>query len=167
MKLSDFLDRIPESFAIEILDALPGPDRKDLVKRHGAKVKIGAGTLRRADRMAKECKLLLNALRKSDDSDSKRTYLQGWLARRAEMIVSFLDAWEIQHTNGIVEDFDWVANVTAEQAKESLERITKENEELEPIAPLVYFAYLELPVTAEIMDLDAAWKSVEPAVKEG
>lgn len=166
MKLSAFLERIPETFAIEILDALPGPDRKDLVRRHGAKVKIGTGTLRRADRMAKECRLLLGALRKSDDMDSKRTYLQGWLARRAEMIVAFLDAWEVQHQGGIVEDFDWVKDLTIEQVKASVEKIVGENEDLEKVAPLVYFAYLEVEVTDQVLDVEAIWKSLEPAAQE-
>jgi hypothetical protein len=167
MKLSAFLDRLPEAFAIEILEALPGPDRKSLLREHGAKVKIGAGTLKRSTRMAKECKLLLNALKKSDDADAKRTYLQGWLARRAEMIVSFLDAWEVGHSSGIVEDFDWVQELETEKVKESVAAIREKLTDLEPIAPLVYFAYLEVPCTDEALDVEELWKSVEPAAKEG
>lgn len=163
MKLSAFLERIPESFAIEVLEALPGPDRKDLVRRHGAKVKIGAGTLKRASRIAKETRLLLQALRKSEDLDAKRTFLQGWLARRAEMVVAFLNAWEVEHTNGIVESFDWVTEITAETVTASLETVKEKCENLAPIAPLVYFAYLELPVSEEVLDIDALWKSVEEA----
>ncbi|MBT7693809.1 MAG: hypothetical protein HN750_17580 [Gemmatimonadales bacterium] len=161
MKLSAFLERIPESFAIEVLEALPGPDRKDLVRRHGAKVKIGAGTLKRSSRIAKETRLLLQALRKSEDLDAKRTFLQGWLARRAEMVVAFLNAWEVEHTNGIVDSFDWVTEITAETVTASLETIKEKCENLAPIAPLVYFAYLELPVSEEVLDVDALWKSVE------
>lgn len=155
MKLLTFLERLPEPFAIELLEALPGPDRKDLVRRHGAKVKVGAGSLKRSVRMAKECKLLLASLKKSDDLDAQRTFLQGWLARRADMIVHFLEAWEVKHTNGIVEDFGWVEELTAEKVKESLEAVKEKVEDMEPIAPLVYFAYLELPCTDEVLDVDA------------
>lgn len=164
MKLKAFLERLPEPFAIEILEALPGPDRKDLVRRHGAKVKIGAGSLKRADRMAKECKHLLAALRRSEDLDAQRTYLQGWLARRAELIVTLLDAWEVKHTNGIVEDFGWVEELSADKVKASLEKV---DPKFEKIAPLVYFAYLELPVTAEVLDVDALFADLGKPVEQG
>ena len=160
MNMTQFLERLPDGFAVELLDALPGPDRKDLLRRHGAKVKITAGSLKRADRMRKEARLLLTTLRKSDDSDAQRTFLQGWLARRADMIVHFLDKWEVEHQNGIVEDFGWVEELPAEKVKESLEGL---REDLEPHAPLVYFAYLELPATEEVLDLDALFKGMETA----
>ena len=161
MKMSDFLEEMPESFAIEVLSALPGPDRKDLLRKHNAKVKVSAGTLKRATRMAKECKRLVSALKKSDDLDAKRTFLQGWLARRAEMIVHFLGAWEVDNNNGIVENFDWVDTVELDTIKNSIEQL--EIKELEPIAPLVYFAYLELPCTAEVLDVPALWAGLEAA----
>ncbi|RMG08490.1 MAG: hypothetical protein D6731_21810 [Planctomycetota bacterium] len=167
MKMDTFLERVPEAFATEILAALPGPDRKDLVRRHGARVKIGAGTLKRAQRLAKECRLLLSALRKSDDVDAKRSFLQGWLARRAQMIVAFLDAWEVEHQGGIVEDFSWVESLDAEKVKRSLETVREQLPDLEPVAPLVYFAYLELPVTEEVLDVEALWRSLTPAAAEG
>ena len=53
MKMVEFLERLPESFAQEILTALPGPDRKDLLRSHGAKVKVTAGNLKRSVRAAK------------------------------------------------------------------------------------------------------------------
>jgi hypothetical protein len=160
MKMTAFLESVPEAFAIEILEALPGPDRKDLVRRNGAKVKMGAGTLKRSDRIAKETRLLLQALRKTDDLDAKRTFLQGWLARRAEMVVAFLDAWEVSHSNGIVEDFGWVEELPAERVKASIEAVREKCTDLEPIAPLVYFAYLQLPVTEEVLDVAELWKGV-------
>jgi hypothetical protein len=158
LKLREFLKRLPEPFAIEVLEALPAPDRRELLRRHGAKVAISAGSLKRSDRMQKEARLLLGALEKSDDVDDARTFLQGWLARRAEMIVGFLDAWGVQHQGGIVEDFEWVQKLEASKVKES---IAKVGEKAEPIAALMYFAYLELPVTAEVLDVDALMKSVE------
>lgn len=158
--MSDFLERLPESFATELLTALPGPDRKDLLRRHNAKVKVTAGTLKRSVRTAKETRLLLAALKKSD-LDAQRTFLQGWLARRAEMIVHLLDKWEVTHTNGIVEDFGWVKELSADKVKASLEGLS---EDLEPIAPLVYFAYLELPISAEVLDVDGLFQGLE-AVK--
>ncbi len=161
MKLATFLERIPEPFALEILEALPGPDRKDLVRRHGAKVKVTAGNLKRSVRMAKECKALLAALRKSDDLDAQRTFLQGWLARRADMIVHFLTAWEVPNQGGIVEDFEWVNELTADKVKPSLAELPEKNAELEPIAPLVYFAYLELPCTEEVLDVDKLFADLE------
>jgi len=94
LKIRDFLKRLPEPFAIEVLEALPAPDRRELLRNHGAKVPISSGSLKRVDRLQKECRLLLAALDKSTDVDDSRTFLQGWLARRAEMIVGFLDAWE-------------------------------------------------------------------------
>ena len=168
MKLREFLKKLPEPFAVEILEALPAPDRRELLRRHGAKVPIGAGSLKRADRLQKEAKLVLHALqRESTDLDDARTFLQGWLARRAEMIVGFLDAWGIQHQGGIVEDFDWVQKLEASKVKESLGKV---GEKAEPVAPLVYFAYLELPVTAEVLDVDNLLKGVaegtQPAEKK-
>src|SRR5258708_3110101 len=106
MKLKDFLKRLPEPFAVEILEALPAPDRRELLRQHGAKVAISAGSLKRSDRLVKETRLLLKALEASTEVDDARTFLQGWLARRAEMIIGFLDAWGIQHQGGIVEDFE-------------------------------------------------------------
>lgn len=171
MKLHDFLRRIPQSFALEMLEALPGPDRRELLRAHGARVKAGPGNLKRAARIAKEAKLLRGALLKSDEPDDVRSFLQGWLARRADMVVLLLDAWGIDHTNGIVEDFDWVETLSADAVKESLkvlepseedeDLLRERKEKLEPIAPLVYFAYLELPCSAEVLDLDAVFKSVE------
>lgn len=161
MKMVEFLERLPESFAQEILTALPGPDRKDLLRSHGAKVKVTAGSLKRSVRAAKETRLLMAALKKTEDLDSQRTFLQGWLARRADMIVHFLDKWEIKHQGGIVEDFGWVEKLTPEQVTASMEELP---EELEPIAPLVYFAYLQLPCSAEVLDLDALFAGVD-AVK--
>ncbi|MCA8922470.1 MAG: hypothetical protein KDD82_11715 [Planctomycetes bacterium] len=171
MKLHDFLQRIPQAFAIEMLEALPGPDRRELLRTHGARVKAGPGNLKRSARVSKEAKLLTSALLKSQEPDEIRSFLQGWLARRADMVVLLLDAWEIEHSNGIVEDFDWVPKLTPEKVKESLsvlkpsdddEPILRERkEQLEPIAPLVYFAYLELPCSAEVLDLDAVLKSAE------
>ena len=79
----------------------------------------GSITLKRAARIQKETRLLLPALIKSGDPDEGRTYLQGWLARRAEMIVAFLDAWEIEHQGGIVEDFSWVEALTASMRRTS------------------------------------------------
>jgi hypothetical protein len=165
MKLKEFLERLPEPFAIQMLEALPAPDRKDLLRRHNAKVKVSAGSLKRATRMAKECGLLMRALLRSDDGDAARTFLQGWLARRAEMIVKLLDAWEIEHQNGIVEDFSWVQKLEAEKVKESL-KVLEELEGLEPFAPLVYFAYLEMPCTAEVYDLDEQFKQIEAAAAQ-
>ena len=113
--------------------------------------------------MAEEARKLLAALRRSSDLDAQRTFLQGYLARRAEMIVRLLDAWEIEHQNGIVEDFAWVDDLPAEKVKESLE-VLKEVEELDPEAPLVYFAYLELPCTEEVLDVKALIEGAnEPA----
>ena len=164
MKVKELLERLPSRFAIEILEALPAPDRRDLVRRHGAKVKVSAGNLKRATRMAKEAKLLIPALVRDEDADEARTFLQGWLARRAEMIVKFLDAWEVEHQGGIVEDFDWVEKLDAETVKRSMDEAF-DAEKFEPIAPLVYFAYLEIPCTAEVLDVDALLKDVaeEPA----
>ena len=160
MKLHEFLTRIPEPFAVEVLKALPGPDRKSLLRVHKAKLPVSSGTLRRSVRTAKECKRLLAALKKTKDLDAQRTFLQGWLARRADMIVHFLSAWEIDHQNGIVEDFGWLENLTLEQVKESLAKLQEEKEDLEPIAPLVYFAYLEMPFTSEVLDVDALLAAV-------
>ncbi len=157
MKLKAFLSQIPESFSVELLEALPAPDRKELLRRHGAKVAMGAGSLKRANRVAAEAKLLLSALKKSDDADEARTFLQGWLARRAEMIVALLDAWKVQHQGGIVEDFSWVEKLDAATVKTSLEKL---DPKLEPIAPLVYFAYLELPVAEQVVDVDAILKGL-------
>lgn len=161
MKLKALLERLPERFAIEILESLPAPDRRDLLRRHGAKVKVSAGNLKRANRIAKETRLLVPALIRDEDLDEARTYLQGWLARRAEMIVHFLDAWEVEHQGGIVEDFSWVEKLTAEQVKPSLESL--EPDKFEPIAPLIYFAYLEVPCTEEVLDVDALLKGLEAA----
>jgi hypothetical protein len=47
MKMLDFLERIPPHFAQEILESLPAPDRKDLLRRHNAKAKLKAGSLNR------------------------------------------------------------------------------------------------------------------------
>ena len=157
MKLTEFLERIPEPFAIELLEALPGPDRKDLLRQHNAKVKITAGNLKRAKRLAKECRLLVSALKKTDDTDAQRTFLQGWLARRAELIVGFLDHWEIPHQGGIVEDFGWVETLDPEVVKKSLEAV---DEKFEKHAPLVYFAYLELPCTHAVLDVEALFKEL-------
>ena len=157
MKLVDLLKKLPEPFAIEILEALPAPDRRELLRRHGAKVPIAAGSLKRHDRIAKETRLLLQSLERTTDADDQRTYLQGWLARRAEMIVGFLDAWGIQHQGGIVEDFGWVEKLPAEKVKESLAKV---GEKAEPVAALVYFAYLELPVTEEVLDVDGLLRGV-------
>lgn len=158
MKLKDFLQRLPEPFAIELLEALPAPDRRELLRRHGAKVAVSAGSLKRATRMAKEARLLVHALQRSDDPDEARTFLQGWLARRAEMVVHFLDAWKVQHQGGIVEDFSWAEKLDAEAVKASMEGL---DAKLEPIAPLVYFTYLELPVTTQVLDVDALFKGLE------
>ena len=157
MKLKDFLKKIPEPFAVEILEALPAPDRRELLRRHGAKVPIAAGNLKRSDRLLKETRLLLKALEASIIVDDARTFLQGWLARRAEMIVAFLDAWGVQHQGGIVEDFEWVQKLEVAKVKESL---AKAGEKAEPIGPLVYFAYLELPVTEQALDVDNLLKGV-------
>lgn len=163
MKLKDFLTRVPDEFGGEILSALPAPDRKDLLRRHDCKVTLRAGSLKRSVRQAKEAKLLLAALRRTDDTDAQRTFLQGWLARRADMIVYFLDTWEVEHNNGIVDHFDWVAELSAEKVKESLPGLKEVNDALEDIAPLVYFAYLELPVSGEVLDVDAIFKELAPA----
>jgi len=40
------------------------------------------------------------------------------------------------------------------------ESLAKVGEKAEPIAPLVYFAYLELPVTAEVLDVENLIKGV-------
>lgn len=156
MKLKDFLKRLPEPFAVEILEALPAPDRRELLRHHGAKVPIGAGSLKRSDRLVKETRLLLKALEFAEPDDA-RTFLQGWLARRAEMIVGFLDAWGVQHQGGIVEDFEWVQKLEADKVKESLAKV---GEKAEPVAPLVYFAYLELPVTEQVVSVDDLLKGV-------
>ncbi|MBX3469152.1 MAG: hypothetical protein KF878_19950 [Planctomycetes bacterium] len=158
MKLKDFLQRLPEPFAIELLEALPAPDRRELLRRHGAKVAVSAGSLKRATRLSKEARLLVQALQRSDDPDEARTFLQGWLARRAEMVVHFLDAWKVKHQGGIVEDFSWVEKLEADTVKASLEGL---DPKLEPIAPLVYFVYLELPVTERVLAVDALFKSLE------
>jgi hypothetical protein len=164
MKMQAFLDQLPEAFAAEILQALPAPDRKDLLRTHGCKVTMSAGNLKRSVRQAKEARLILAALRKTDVLDAQRSYLQGWLARRADMVVYFLNAWEVDHTNGIVEHFDWVAELTPEKLKESLPGLAEVNDKLEEIAPLVYFAYLELPCTEEVLDVPALFAGVaEPA----
>ena len=157
MKLGPFLKRLPEPFAIEILESLPAPDRRELLRKHGAKVPIAAGSLKRADRIQKETRLLVQALEKSDNLDAQRTFLQGWLARRAEMIVGFLDAWGVQHQGGIVEDFEWVAKLDAAKVKESLAKV---GEKAEPVAALMYFAYLELPCTEEVLDVENLLKGV-------
>lgn len=157
MKLGPFLKRLPEPFAIEILESLPAPDRRELLRDHGAKVPIAAGSLKRADRIQKETRLLVQALEKSDNLDAQRTFLQGWLARRAEMIVGFLDAWGVQHQGGIVEDFEWVAKLDAAKVKESLAKV---GEKAEPVAALMYFAYLELPCTEEVVDVENLLKGV-------
>jgi hypothetical protein len=157
MKLKDFLKKLPEPFAVEILEALPAPDRRELLRHHGAKVPIAAGSLKRSDRLVKETRLLLKALEQSAEADDARTFLQGWLARRAEMIVGLLDAWGIQHQGGIVEDFEWVQKLEAAKVKESLAKV---GEKAEPIAPLVYFAYLELPITGEVLDVENLLKGV-------
>jgi hypothetical protein len=167
VKLIDFLKKLPEPFAIEILEALPAPDRRELLRRHNAKVAISAGSLKREDRVKKETKLLRQSLeRATADADDQRTFLQGWLARRAEMIVGFLDAWGVEHQGGIVEDFGWVEKLQPEKVKESMAKLA---EKAEPVAPLVYFAYLELPCTAQVCDADALLKTVEqgtqPAAK--
>lgn len=161
MKIHTFLQRCPEPFAVEVLEALPAPDRRDLLHKFGCKVPISPGNLKRAGRVAKECKLLVAALLKDGDADAIRTFMQGWLARRAEMIVAFLDAWEVQHQGGIVEDFAWVEKLTAEKVKASLEKLPADK--FEPIAPLVYFAYLEVPVTEQVLDVEALFKGVETA----
>lgn len=158
MKLKDFLKRLPEPFAVELLEALPAPDRRELLRRHGAKVPVSAGSLKRATRLAKEARLLVQALQRSDDPDEARTFLQGWLARRAEMVVHFLDAWKVEHQGGIVEDFSWVEKLTPETVKASLEGL---DPKLEPFAPLVYFVYLELPVSEQVLDVDALMKGME------
>lgn len=158
MKLKAFLQRLPESFAIDILEALPAPDRRELLRRHNCKVAVTAGSLKRATRLAKEARLLVQALSRSDEPDEARTFLQGWLARRAEMVVHFLDAWKVKHQGGIVEDFGWAEKLDAATVKASLEGL---DAKLEPIAPLVYFAYLELPVTEQVLAVDALFKSLE------
>lgn len=158
MKLKAFLERVPEHFAVELLEALPAPDRRELLRRHGAKVKIAAGSLKRAQRVTKEARLLMQALRASEDLDGPRTFLQGWLARRAEMIVTFLNDWEVQHQNGIVDDFEWVQKLEADKVKASLDKL---DPKFESFAPLVYFAYLEVPVTEQVMDVDAQLKAIE------
>jgi hypothetical protein len=155
MKLRDFLKKLPEPFAVEILNALPAPDRRELLRQHDAKVPIGAGSLKRSDRLVKETRLLLRSLENSTEVDEGRTFLQGWLARRAEMIVALLDAWGVQHQGGIVEDFEWVQKLEPAKVKESLTKVEK----FEPVAPLVYFAYLELPVTEQVVDVDALLKT--------
>ena len=162
MKMLDFLERIPSHFAEEILQALPAPDRKDLLRRHNAKAKLKAGSLSRSVRATKEAKNLVSALKKSD-LDSQRTFLQGWLARRADMIVYFLNAWEVDHQNGIVEDFDWINEIDPAKVRETIPGLTEMNDQLEPIAPLVYFAYLEMPCTAEVVDIDALFAGLQPA----
>jgi hypothetical protein len=167
LKLRELLKRLPEPFAVEILEALPAPDRRELLRRHGAKVAIAAGSLKRSDRLQKEARLIVQALqREGADLDDGRTFLQGWLARRAEMIVGFLDAWGVQHQGGIVEDFDWVEKLEAAKVKESLAKV---GEKAEPVAPLLYFAYLELPVTEQVLDVDGLLKGVaegtQPAEK--
>jgi hypothetical protein len=158
MKLKAFLQRVPEPFAVELLEALPAPDRRELLRRHGAKVALTAGSLKRASRIAKEARLLVQHLLRSEDPDETRTFLQGWIARRAEMVVHFLDAWKVKHQGGIVDDFGWVETLPAETVKASLEGL---DPKLEPIAPLVYFAYLELPVTEQVLDVDALFKGLE------
>lgn len=157
MKLKAFLERLPEPFAVEILEALPAPDRRELLRRHGAKVAVSAGSLKRANRISKEARLLVKSLLESTDPDETRTFLQGWLARRAEMVVHFLDAWKVKHQGGIVEDFGWVEKLDPATVKASIEALGGKHE---PIAPLVYFAYLELPVTEQVLDVDALFKAL-------
>lgn len=164
MKLTAFLQKLPEPFAVEVLEALPAPDRRELLRRHNCKVPVTAGSLKRATRIAKEARLLVNALIKSGEPDEARTFLQGWLARRADMIVTLLDTWKVQHQNGIVEDFAWVEKLEAATVKASLEKL---DPKLEPIAPLVYFAYLELPVTADVVDVDGLFKGLEASPAKG
>lgn len=158
MKLKAFLQRVPDTFAVEILEALPAPDRRELLRRHGAKVPVSAGSLKRATRLAKEAGLLVKSLLRSEDPDEPRTFLQGWLARRAEMVVHFLDAWKVKHQGGIVDDFGWVEKLDVATVKQSLEGL---DPKLEPVAPLVYFAYLELPVAEQALDVDAIFKDLE------
>ena len=83
------------------------------------------------------------------------------------MIVGFLDAWGVQHQGGIVEDFEWVSKLEVGKVKDS---VAKVGEKAEPVAPLVYFAYLELPVTEQVLDVEALLKGVaegsQPASKE-
>ena len=93
-----------------------------------------------------EAKKLFAALERADDVEDKRSLFQGWLALRAPMIIALLDAWEVEHDNGIVEDFDWVSKLSDEAIESSIKTVREAHpEEATDIAFMVYFAYLEMP----------------------
>jgi hypothetical protein len=154
MKLHDFLEKMPATFVVECLEALPGVDRRRLLQSYNCRVKMGPTTLNRGARVQAEAKKLHKVLLDSDDVEDKRSIFQGWLARRAPMIIALLDAWEIEHKGGFVEDFDWVNELDIEKVKSSIEVVKKEHEETDDKAVAVYFAYLEMPKLEELFNLE-------------
>jgi len=159
MKLNALLARVPQEFVAETLQALPGPDRKRLLHTHGCRVKIGPATLQRKKRVASEAKKLRKVLLQLDDLEETRGLLQGWLARRGPMIIGFLDAWEVDHNGGFVEDFDWVNELAKDKVRASMDAIAEEHGELATRqAMLIYFAYLELPFAEELIPFGEAFE---------
>jgi hypothetical protein len=154
MKLHNFLERMPANFVVECLEALPGVDRRRLLQSYKCRVKMGPATLKRQARLKAEGKKLHKVLLESDDVEDKRSIFQGWLARRAAMIIALLDAWEIEHQGGFVEDFEWVEKLDIEKVKRSLVTIKEEHEDATDKAIAVYFAYLEMPALEELFKLD-------------
>lgn len=146
MALADFFSKLPMPFVLECLESLPGNDRKRLLHVYNCRVKMGPGALSRKARVKAEAKKLFAALERADDVEDKRSLFQGWLALRAPMIIALLDAWEVEHDNGIVEDFDWVSKLSDEAIESSIKTVREAHpEEATDIAFMVYFAYLEMP----------------------
>lgn len=154
MKLHQFLEKMPTDFIVECLAALPGVDRRKLLQTYKCRVKMGPSTLKRQARLLAEAKKLHRVLLESDDVEDKRSVFQGWLARRAPMIIALLDAWEVEHQGGFVEDFDWVANLDNEKVKETISKIKEEHEEATDKSLAVYMAYLEMPGLEDMFNID-------------
>lgn len=168
MKLEQFLSHVPQSFVLECLEALPGVDRRRLLQAHNCRVKMGPATLKRRDRMVAEAKKLYKAITESDDPEDKRSLFQGWLARRGEMIIAFLDAWEIEHKGGFVEDFDWVEKLELDKVKASIEQVKKDKPEVaDDRAIAIYLAYLELPHLEELYPVASIFAEAEAPESTG
>jgi hypothetical protein len=164
MNVNDFLAKVPLSFVVECLDALPGVDRKRLLQAHNCRVKLSAGSLSKKARSESEAKKLYAALMRSEDSEDKRSIFQGWLARRAALIVGLLEAWEVTHQGGFVENFDWVAGLDKEKVTAAMAKVKEANPEVATdLAFMIYFAYLELPILSEIFDVDQVFAAQQVA----
>lgn len=156
MKLQEFLEKIPAEFVIECLEDLPGVDRRRLLQAHKCRIKMGPGALNRKARLKKEAARLHKVLLAAEDVEEKRTLFQGWLAHRVKLIIALLDAWEIEHNGGFVEDFDWVEKLSKEQVQESMTKVRadlsadNQGELATDKGFLVYFAYLEMPLVNEL-----------------